>query len=57
MLSPSSISALETPILHPPLPASMRVLTYPPTHTYLTALKFPYIGALSFHRKKGISSH
>ena len=29
----------------------------PPTDSCLTALRFPYIGALSFHRTKGLSSH
>jgi hypothetical protein len=43
-------------LIFPP-PASMRVLLYPPIHSYLPALAFPYTGACSFPRTKGLSSH
>jgi hypothetical protein len=45
---PGFPSATPHPI--PPPPASMKVLTHPPTHSYLTALAFPSTGALSLHR-------
>jgi hypothetical protein len=45
------------PLLHPPPPASLSVLPHPPTHSYFTALAFPYTGALSLHRINGLSSH
>ena len=38
-------------------PASMRVLPHAPTHSHLTVLAFPYTGASSLHRTKGIPSH
>jgi hypothetical protein len=47
----------EIPYPIPPPPASMRVLSNPPTHSHLPALAFPYTGALSFHKTKGLSSH
>jgi hypothetical protein len=40
-----------------PPSASVRVFPHLPTHYYLPALAFPYTGALSLHRTKGISSH
>jgi hypothetical protein len=40
---------------HPP--ASMRVLTHPPTNSLLTALAFPYTGASRLHRTKDLPSH
>jgi hypothetical protein len=43
------------PISSPPLPASMRV--FPPTHSCLLALEFPYTGVSSLHRTKSLSSH
>jgi hypothetical protein len=45
------------PISHTPSPAFMRVIPHPSTHTCLPALEFPYIGALSLQRTKGLSSH
>jgi hypothetical protein len=42
---------------YPPPPAYRRVLWHPSTHSCLTSLAFPYTGALSLHRTKGISSH
>lgn len=38
------------------LPASMRVLSFLPTHSCLH-LALPYIGALNTFRSKGLSSH
>ena len=43
--------------LHTLLPASMRVLSYIPTHSHLTILAPPYAGALKLHRTKGLLSH
>ena len=48
---------LETPYSILPLPASMRVLPHPPTHSLLTSLAFFYNGAPGLHRAKGLSSH
>jgi hypothetical protein len=48
---------LETPYLILPTLASMRMLPNPPTHSCLPALTFPYTGASSLHRTKGLSSH
>ena len=48
---------LHKPPIPPPSPTSMRVLTYPPTHSCLTALAFQYASASSFHRTKGIPYH
>ena len=57
MLSPFPVSPLETlyPLLPPP--ASIRVITHPPTHSLLPALAFPYTGALSLLRTNGLNSH
>jgi hypothetical protein len=38
-------------------PASMRVVPHLPTHSCLNTLAFPYTGASSLHRMKGLSSH
>ena len=57
MFSPFQVSSSETPYTIPPTPASMRVLPQPPTHSYLTALAFPYNGASSTLRPNGLSSH
>jgi hypothetical protein len=54
---PFPISPLEALYPIPPPPASMRVLPYPPTHSFLPTLAFPYIGASSLHRTNGLSSH
>ena len=40
---------------HPP--ACFYKGAHPPTHSSLTALAFPYTGASSLHRTKGLSSH
>ena len=56
MLSPFLVTPLNT-LSHPP-PASMRVCpTYTPTQSHIPALAFPYTGALSLHRTKGLFSH
>ena len=55
MLSLFLVSSPQTLIPSPS--ASMRVLPYPLTHSHLTALAFPYTGALSLHRTKGLPSH
>jgi hypothetical protein len=48
----------ENPLSHlPPHIAFMRVLRHPPTHSHLTALKFPYTGTSNLHRTKCLSSH
>ena len=57
MLFPFQVSLLGTPYPIVPPPASMRVLAYPPTHYFLPALAFPYTGALSILRTKGLSYH
>ena len=54
MLSPSPVSPLETPYSKLPTSASMRVL---PPHSHLATLAFPYTGASSLHRTKGLSFH
>jgi hypothetical protein len=56
-VSPFPVSPLEIPYSIPSLPASMRVFSYLSTHLCLTALAFPYTGASSLHRTKGLSSH
>jgi hypothetical protein len=50
LLSHFPVSPLEIPyhLLSPP--ASMQVLTHPPTHSFLLTLVFPYTGASSLHR-------
>ena len=53
MLSPFPISPLEPPHLIPLLPASMKMLSVTPTHSYLTTLAFPYTGEWSLYRTKG----
>ena len=57
MLSLFPVFPSATPLYHSPPPACMRVLPHPPTHSCLHTLKFPYTGALSLHRTKGLSSH
>ena len=56
MLSPFPVSPLQTPYSTPP-PASMKMLPYPPTHLCITALAFPYAGASSLYRTKGVPSY
>jgi len=48
----SSASSLPSPS-----PASMRVLPYLPTHSFLTTLAFPCAAAWRLHRTKSLSSH
>ena len=57
MLSPFLDSPSESsyPILPPPV--SMRVFTYPSTHSHLPALAFPCTGAWSLPRTEGLSFH
>ena len=57
MFSHFQVSLLETPYSILPLPASMRVLPHPPTHSCLPALAFSYTGASNTLRSKGLSSH
>jgi hypothetical protein len=57
MLSPFLVSHLGIPYpFHPP-PASMSVLLQEPTQSYLPTMAFPYTGAWSLPRTKGLSSH
>jgi hypothetical protein len=56
MLSPLSVSPLNPPIPSS-TPVSMRVLLYPPTHSHLTALAFPYTVALGLQRNNALPSH
>ena len=51
------VSPLETPYPILPSPASMRMLTQPPTHSCFPALASLYTGASSLPRTKGLSSH
>ena len=53
MLSPFLISTLDTPY-HIPL---LSVCLHPFTHSHLPTFAFPYTGALSLHRTKGLFSH
>ena len=57
MLSPFLVSPPQNLLSHSPPPASMRVLPYPPIHSYLPVLAFPYTGASSLHRTKGLFFH
>ena len=57
MLSPFLAYPLESPYIVPHPTAFMKVYPYPPTYSCLPSLTFPYTGALSFHRTKGLSSH
>ena len=52
LVSPPKISSS-----FPPSPTSMSVFPPSPTHSHLSTLKFPYTGASSLHRTKGIPSH
>ena len=45
------------PLSHPPQLASVRVFPNPPTYFCLPTLEFPYNGALSLHRAKGLFFH
>jgi hypothetical protein len=51
---------LPSPFIAPLLPlhyASMRVLLYSLTHSYLTTIASSYAGTSSLHRTKGLPSH
>jgi hypothetical protein len=56
MLSLFPVSPLDTPYPILPCPASMMMLLHTP-HSCLPALAFPYPGALTLHRTKGLSFH
>ena len=45
----------NSPIQSPP-PASTRVITHPTAYFHFTTLAFPYTGALSLNRTKGLPS-
>ena len=53
MLSLFLVSPLKTPC-PTPLPASMKVMPRPPTHSCLITLAFLYTRASSFHRTKDL---
>jgi hypothetical protein len=57
ILSPFPVPPPEIPYLFSPPLASMRVFPHPPTHSCFSVLVFPYTGALSLHRTKGLFSH
>jgi hypothetical protein len=53
---PFSLFSLGNPLSHHSLPASMRGLPKPPTHSLLSDLAFPYTGApSSLHRTQVLS--
>jgi hypothetical protein len=54
---PFSSLPSRNPLSHPPPPASIRVLSHPPTHPHLLTQAFPYTGASRLHRTKSLSSH
>ena len=56
LLSPFPVSPPETSYPFPP-PASMKACPHPLTHSCLPTLAFPYTGASSLHRTKGLFSH
>jgi hypothetical protein len=45
------------PLFYPCSPASVRVLTHPPTYIHLTVLAFPFTEASSLRRTKGLPSY
>ena len=57
MLSFFQVSPPQTTYSNPLLPAAMRVLPHPSTHSCLTTLAFPYTRASSLHRAKGLLPH
>ena len=57
MLSLFLVSPPGTSYPNLPFPASIRVITQPPTHSHLPALAFPYTGVLSLYRTKGLFPH
>ena len=59
MLFPFQVLPPWKPLSYPPSPASMRVFPYPPTHSHLPALEFPYIAYFLVQciSKKAIQSH
>ena len=54
---PLSLFALRNPPSQSPLPASMRMLPLPPTHSHLTALAFLYSGGIEPSQAKGLFSY
>ena len=56
-LSPFPGFLSENPHPISPPPASMRLFLYLPTHSHFPILAFPYTGASSLHRTKGLSFH
>jgi hypothetical protein len=54
VVSPFLVSPLKIPYPIPPLP---RVFPHLPTHSHFYGLMFPYTGASSLQRTKGLSSH
>jgi hypothetical protein len=57
MLSLFLISHLQSPYTIFKTSASMRVFTYPPTHSWYSILAFPYTGTSSLHKIKDLSFH
>jgi hypothetical protein len=57
MLFPLPDFPSRNPYPIPLLFASIRVLTYPSTHSNFPILSFLYTRALSLHRTKGLPSH
>ena len=57
MLSHFLVSSPEPAYSIALLSDSMGVSPHPLTHSHLTILAFPYTGASSLHRTKGLSSH
>jgi hypothetical protein len=47
----------ENLFILPSFPVFLRMLPYLPTHSHLTTLVFPYTGALSLQKIKGLYSH
>jgi hypothetical protein len=57
IFSPFQFSLWKTHYSIPAPPASMRVLSHPPTHFCFPSLSFPYTGALNTLRHMAFSSH
>jgi hypothetical protein len=51
----------QFPLWKPPIPSPLLLWgcspTHPPIYSHVPTLAFPYTGALSYHRTKGLSSH
>ena len=56
MLSPFVVSIPKTPYPILPYPCFCEGVP-PPIHSHFPILAFPYTGASSLHRTKGLSSH